>query len=338
MNPTAYLGYTLTDTAYRWEEVAELHRWEAIYGSGTSDDVMRMTFLHEGRVPRPDAIKLEMDEATFGPYDIETIEGVAGLDEVSVFGRVDRQFEETILANLDAVVAQAFIWLDGPPFDIWGISAAIYAKVELSLESAINLGDARSSLTRYGLTALPLRTDKPKSVQVRPLYPVDLTLRRVVNGANVVHGARYKIPDCYNCPGDYAQRPIVAGYRAPATGLVEVLVDPPHADRHADNRLKLDVQQTAAEPAGFVINAKRWELQNTAATTSVKLVEGDPLLRPSTLIDFTPYADSGLPVFSGDSETWRVTKVTHKGEGAAFETQLDLALWQGVPGRGGDND
>lgn len=338
MNPTAYLGYTLTDTAYRWVEVAELHRWEVIDGWGDVDDTIRMTFLHEGRVPQPDAIKLETDEATFGPYDVETIDGVAGLDEVMVFGRVDRHFEETVLANLDAVVALAVMWLDRAPFDSWGSSAAIHAKIRLLLQSGTTLGDVRRSLGRYGLTALPLRTDKPKSADVRPRYPVDLTLRRTISTANIAHGARYKIPDCYNCPGDYARRPIIAGYRAPATGLVEVLVDPLDANPHAPDRLKLDIQQTAAEPAGFVINAKRWELQNTAATASVTLVEGDLVLTPPTLIDFTPYAESGLPVFSGDSETWRVTKAVHKGEGAAFETQLDLALWQGVPGRGGGGD
>ena len=341
----AYLGYNLSETAYRWEEVAELHRWEVIDGWDDVDDTLRITFLQDG-VPDPDVIAIDVDGVdgrTFGPYDAETIDGVSGLGEVTVFGRADRQFEVTLLENLGEARSMAALLLGQPPFSDWAAPAAIQRKVNILLESARGLGDINRTLARYGLTASPLRTGVDRKAIVQTLYPVEnstgLTpLRRHIEAELVAQGTSYKVADHFNRPGAYAQRPIVAGYTAPATGLVEIVVDPPHANPHAGDRLVLDIQQTSEEPAGFMINAERWKLQNTAAVASITLTHGDPTIQPSWLVDFTPYADSGLPVFSGDSETWRVTKVTHKGEGAAFETQLDLALWQGLPGRGADND
>lgn len=346
MTATAYLGTRLTNTTYRVSEIAELHRWEVTDGWGTDDDVLRLTFLQD-TVPTANAIILVVDGRTFGPYDVETKEIIAGLDEVMAFGRADRYFEDTLFETIEAVYSQAVQRIQGDPYASWGISEAINNKLDIFLNSALRQGDIRRQLARYGLTVAPTRgalwrsateLHATRSVDVQVNYPTAETAPRVIHAGLVDHGARCKIADDDNFPGAYAQRPIIAGYRIPGTGLVEVVIDPPSADEHAGNRLKLDIQKTAEEPAGFVINAKRWELQNTAAMATVTLTTGDLSIKPQQLLDFTPYADSGLPIFSGTSETWRVTKVTHKGEGAAFETQLDLALWQGVPGSGGGGD
>ena len=346
MTAAAYLGYTLTANTYRLAEVADLHRWEATDGWGAVDDTLRMTFLHDG-VPDPNAIILVVDGRLFGPYDVESTDGVPGFDEVTLFGRADRYFEHTIFASRANLLSQFEQRVNDAPYDGWGVSSAIEDRLGILLRSARSLGDVRRQLARYGLTMNPDRKAAfrsatelyaVRSLELQSDFPKEEGAHRTVDAGLVAHGASYKIPDRFNRPGRFAQRPIVAGYRAPATGEVATLVDPPHADEHAGDRLQLDVQKVAEEPAGFVIHAQRWRLQNTSATASVTLTEGDVSIVPQMLLDFVPYADSGLPVFSGDSETWRVEKVVHKGEGADFTTRLDLALWQGAPGRGGDND
>ena len=338
MGAIAYLGYSLTENTYRLAAVADLHRWEVTDGHDQVDDTLRLTFLDDG-IPTPDVIALAVDGRTYGLYDVESTEGAPDFDEMTLFGRADRYFEDTLYRLQSSLLAQAVQRIREAPYNAWGVSDAIEARLDIFLKSARSLGDLRRELARYALTVTPFRVtnfgdfnraNDLRYLRVDTLYPTEETRRRV-DARLVASGARYKIADHFNRPGRFAQRPIVAGYRAPTTGLVEVLVDPPSANVRAGDRLKLDIEKISEEPAGFVIQSERWRLQNTSATASVTLTEGDLSIRPQMLLDFTLYADSGLPRFADASHIWRVTAVVHKGEGDAYETRLDLALWQGSP-------
>lgn len=307
----------------------DVYRWELTDGWGEVDDTLRVTVLADDR-PDGTTLSLTVDDTSFGFYDVETSDGIVSLGEYTVFGRADRRFEDTVFANIRSLAGQAEALLSSSPFGGWG-GTIVADKLKILLASASSEGDVRRQLERYGLTVAPQRGFVGRGVVVQPRYPT-AGGPKTIDAELVVHGSRYSVPDDFNRPGRYAARPIVAGYRAPETGVVSVLVSPQGANPYAGDRVRLDVQKTAEEPAGFVANVKRWELQNTAAFTQATLTEADFSIHANDLITFAPYDECGLPTFTGGSETWRVVKAVHRGEGLASDTRLDLALWQGLPG------
>ena len=349
---------------YTLRAVRQVTAWQITDAWGEVDDTIRLTF-QEDEMPAEDiegadVVCAVVDGRFFGPYDIMPVGVVPAYAEYTIQGRQDRRFEHTALDAWKELADEADTLLSGLPYSGWGTEAtrsSIVAAVTTAIQASKSLSEMRSALRDYGLSIFPddraailgaNRLQRTRAAVMAPIVPTSVsdtlamanaTLSERANPPVLTGIARrsaprvvpatekrklrdtgYSIADAWNAPGAYRDRHIVCGYRAPGSGLVAIEPNPQFtaaALRH--RQVELEIVAAIQGNAVWSINAERWRLQHNAATASATWPDGLVELAPNRLM---------FGVSRRDTDLWRATSVTHKGEGAHYTTKGEFALYQ----------
>ena len=292
-----------------------------------------------------------------GEYPVTTITGKVDLQlEETVFNHYGGIWSE-VLHNVPSITRRIHppvplnvLIREYNPYQRWGVT--YLSLMQGALAGATNLSSIRQVLKDFGLGLSPISYvtgsnawNIYREIDIFNLYPVDANIPiQVYNSIryernypfivrepqrflplinippdDVIMSAppTFSIPDIYNAPGRYQVREIsIESYQFQAK--VDL-----YASGNARPRIHLDidsVQSTFQQ----LIEAKRWELQNTSAEAVIN-IKGNPNVIPRQRIqlfgEILPYP------------SWYITGVKHTfnpgQQEIAFRTTLKAKLFQG---------
>ena len=320
-----------------------------------NEDVLRAEDLENA-----DVVVAVVDGRLFGPYDVKEFAATPAFNEYKISGQQDRRFEHTALDASETLASQAESLFEGEPYSKWGnadVRRTIGTIVKVAVQHSRSLAGMRSALSDYGLSIFPHAVlsisgdvmTRVRAASLAPVVPTSVSTRLSQMQATVVEAddgsssiteirrvpvsrvvpatdkrklrdTGYRVPDVWNGPGDYVDRHIVCGYRAPGSGLVAVEPPPDETDATLRHRqVELEIVSAGVGGARWAINARRWELQHTAAIAMATWPEGLIELAPNRLM---------LGVSRKATDLWRAVNVTHKGQGLHYTTSGEFALYQ----------
>ena len=167
-------------------------------GVGSTDDTCRIIFTEEiwneflliSNTKFYPVFAVTVDDRFFGPYDLETIKYSGEFKDIEIFGRIDKEFEDTVIDKFPTRLFATRLGLTSNletlltvtrPFNYWnqyrsGFNSRIIAEVGQEK----NLSGIRGVLNKYGLSISAItfpaigRTGASfiRDLEIYPKYPV----------------------------------------------------------------------------------------------------------------------------------------------------------------------
>lgn len=335
--------------------------WRTVEGEDGTGQTASLSLLAD-EPPDYDAFLLELSDGSRTAalyYDVaghSSGDGAGQLYEMR--GTQDRFFEEVYAAISAGLLRRASTAFQQPPAALWVTDVrqriALTAKLQSLIRAAVDLRQARSVLSQYGMTLEPLRTagltfsgnetekrgivSLLRDYRLQWRYPNDATTAAnrllTLPAGSVARPEKPRLEDRLNGPGDYASRPIIAGWREPGGQVRSYAGEPSPVNLRDLRRIVIDVEQANRDVGLYALRLRRWELQNTSARVTFRLADPDLRVGVNSLLKFDgDYALTGLPDYGDGAGTmWRVAKVTRAHSGPEFHTtEIEAAVWQGLP-------